>query len=183
MDIEKPLPKKGFVYGMTLIIFAILMLLSLLFYLTQHDTVKTISLVLFVITFVFGSVYVYLRLTSSTVRFRRKLQEVKSVIYKSSLDKLKQHYHEIHDLYLKVPHHKKKHFHFHLDMLREKLEDMLVAEKQLQHLAKKITKVPMKEKEAIFDEFNSHYKKLPEEAKKKYYHLLVYVRSHLEHGQ
>ena len=183
MDIEKPIPKKGFVYGMTLIIFAILLLLSLLFYMTQYDTIKLVSLVLFVVTFVIGTVYIYLRLTSTTVRLRRKLQEVKPIINKSSLEKLKQHYHEIYNLYLKVPNRKKKHFHFHLDMLREKLEEMFVAEKQLHLLAERITKETMEKKLSLFQEFNNHYKKLPEEAKRKYYHLLVYVRSHLEHGK
>ena len=77
---------------MTLLIIIILLVLLFLFYLTQHDTVKTFSLVLFIVVFAVGAAYVYVRITSSKVKLARRLESMGKHLIHGDLDFLKKEY-------------------------------------------------------------------------------------------
>lgn len=175
---EKPLPKKGVVYGMTLLIIVILLALLGLFYLTQHDTIKTFSLVLFVIVFILGSVYVYVRLTSKKVRMHRHLQDFEKQLLDGDLEYLKKKYQLMHNHYLKLKEKHREQFFHAVENVHRKLEEMMVAEHKLQQLVDVKHKDTKKQHKVVL-EMHEHFNKLPKKTQEKYHHVLVYAKKQL----
>lgn len=177
------LPKKGVVYSMTIFLILIVFLLAILFVITSSSKIKTFTFVLGFIIIIFGSVYIYTTLTSVHIRFRRKLHSVRKLLRYSSIKQIKKEYAVVHRLYGKLSSKHKRKFESPLHSIHEKIEEMIVAEKKIQELAQDISNHTLKKQKELFHELNDLYKKLPEETKEKYYHVLIYLRRHLEHGK
>ena len=163
---------------MTLLIIIILLVLLFLFYLTQHDTVKTFSLVLFIVVFAVGAAYVYVRITSSKVKLARRLESMGKHLIHGDLDFLKKEYKRIHNAYLKLPDKHKEHFFQSVENIHRKIEHFMVAEHKLQELVS-VKHKDKKKQHKVLLEMHEHFNKLPKKAQEKYHHLLVYAKKQL----
>ena len=176
------LQKKGVVYAMTIFMLITLAMLAVLFFVTQRGPVKTFSFVLFIIVLIVGLVYIYMQLTSVETKMRRKLKYVKKLVGKVSIDFMKHHYNQLHQIYSKLPERHKPHYGRQVNKIHQELETMLVAEKKIQALMAEAGDKTIEEQKEMFHTLHKLYRQLPESTKEKYYHFLVYVRKKLEHG-
>ncbi len=163
---------------MTLLIIIVLLVLLFLFYLTQHDTVKTFSLVLFIVVFAVGSAYIYVRITSKKVKLARKVEAMEKHLVHADLAFLKKEYKKIHNHYLKLPEKHKEHFFQSIENIHRKIEHFMVAEHKLQELVS-VKHKDKKKQHKILLEMHELFNKLPKKAQEKYHHLLVYAKKQL----
>ena len=145
--------------------------------LARNATLASIAALL-----VFGGVYASWYLTSPRNRIKRKLRKIHPMLGQESHDILKTGYLEIYHLYLKLSEGHKQNYYSKVTKLREKLEDQLKAEKQVQELLEN-RKGDIKEQKEQYLEAYQEYQKLPEKVKKKYYPELVHFRDQLERGK
>jgi parallel beta-helix repeat protein len=145
--------------------------------LARNATLASIAALL-----VFGGVYASWYLASPRNRIKRKLRKIHPMLGQESHDILKTGYLEIYHLYLKLSEGHKQNYYSKVTKLREKLEDQLKAEKQIQELLEN-RKGDIKEQKEQYLEAYKEYQKLSEKVKKKYYPDLVHFRDQLERGK
>jgi parallel beta-helix repeat protein len=146
------------------------------------DVAKTATFASIAALLIFGGVYASWYLTSSRNRIKRKLRKIAPLLGQESHSVLKTGYLDIYHLYLKLSEGHKQNYYSKVTKLREKLEDQLKAEKQVQELLEN-RKGDIKEQKETYMLAYKQYQKLPEKVKQKYYSDLIHFRDQLERGK
>ncbi len=115
-------------------------------------------------------------------RLRRMLKKTSSQLETEPTDIVKAHYLKIYDLYMKLPEKKKQNFYSRVNALRERLEEQLQAEKELERLLAKSDKGSIADQKKIYLSLFAKYEKLPRSVQHQYYPQIVQLRDRLERG-
>ena len=116
-------------------------------------------------------------------RLRKKLEAINSVTQGEDLEKMKETYKDIYDLYMKVSEKYKRNFYAKIMEIRERIERKLKASKKLEILVKNIGKGTIKQQETNYNELYKVYQRLPDAMKKKYYHHIIHAKELLGKGK
>ena len=109
-------------------------------------------------------------------KLRRKLDSINSIAQGESLEKMKEAYKEIYNLYMKVSEKYKRNFYAKVVEIRERIERKLKACKKVEILVENIGKGTIKQQEKNYNELHAIYQRLPEQMKKNYYHHIVHAK-------
>ena len=160
---------------------------AVIYLLLQPDTEQNPSLriVLFsVITVAIAALIWYIVWEFSTAnRLRKMLKKITPMIESESMDKVKEKYLKIYDLYMKLSEKKKPNFYARINSIRERVEELLQKEKELERLLQDTEKGSIEEQKEIYLKLYAIYEKLPKKIQNQYYPLVVQLRDRLERGK
>ncbi len=133
-------------------------------------------------TLIIGLTVIFWDFFSPANRLRRKIHKISLQLNHQSLDWLKNNYLDAYDLYLNLPEKKKTYFYPQLMELREKIENCISCEKEVEWHFHDVDEKNLAEQKEIYEKIYDHYQQLPEKVQQKYYAQLVQLRDHLERG-
>lgn len=116
-------------------------------------------------------------------RLRRTLNEINSVTKGESLEKMKQAYEEIYDLYMGVSERHKRNFYTEVTEVRERIERKMRTVKKLEILVSNIGKGTIEQQKKNYEELHKIYTRLPDPMKNQYYNHLIHAKKLLEQGE
>jgi len=159
-----------------------LLLLGLLYFLVNDETLKLIILILSVVVLFLGIIVFYVTKTSLQRKLHKQIQKLMSNFNISSLDILKQNYMDVYYNYMKLSEHKKQNFYASVTKLREDLEDKLKAQKKLELLLEEATVGTIEEQKKKYTEIEKFFQQLPSVDKEKYSSTLQHIKEKIEKG-
>lgn len=120
---------------------------------------------------------------SAANRLRRKLKKIVPMVDSEPLENVKKMYLKIYNLYMKLSEKKKQNFYARVNSLREKIEENLQREKELQRLLQDTEKGSISEQKKKYLDIFAIYEKLPQKIQNQYYPQVVQLRDRLERGK
>ncbi|HLC81376.1 MAG TPA: hypothetical protein VJH68_01850 [Candidatus Nanoarchaeia archaeon] len=154
--------------------------LIILYYAISDQRLKIGYLSLALALAVMALIILYVHFFSSSSRLRKKLQLVPSITQGESIEKMKQYYQEIYNLYTRLAERHKPNFYANITEIRERIERKLKADKKMELLVLNIGKGSLADQNSNYREMFELYRRLPEAVKQKYYAHLVHARKLLE---
>jgi hypothetical protein len=127
--------------------------------------------------------FIFSLLTDMPGKLGSKLKEMHTLLAHESADDLGEEYMEIYSLYESLSLRKQRDFSPAMNNLRERIEQQLLAEKEIEDLLMKVKKSTLKQKKKCYDLINEHYKVLPRKVQHHYYTQMVHLRHELEGGR
>ncbi len=169
--------------ALTFLILAMIIsgLAGLYFFLDSKDARLGIMIAA-VMVIVAGMVMLIFQLTHGASALRKKLDEVTPWLSEGPVESLKEKYMQIYGLYLKVSEGEKRNFYARVVDLREKIEEMLQAEKQVEERLAKSGEGSLAEKKKGYEVMHAFYQKLPKKAQEQFYPQVVNWKEELEKG-
>jgi len=175
--------KKGLTSILIILFTLILAALIALYFITEAEETKKIAIFAFIAIFVMTLILIYLHVGFSARLMRRNLKKIEEQVAEGSLEELKETYLKLYKVYLKLSEKKKQNFYGKLAQIREKVEDMLRAEKKIQKMLDEVTEhKDITKKRPLYDQMQSEFKKLPSKTQEKYFPHLNQLKEDLETG-
>ncbi len=164
---------KGFLFFLT----AALLLLGLLgYFLLSEQLLKILSLALIGLAVVLLIVLFFSGSRSS--RMRKLLQEMEHRLLQESAEDLKSIYLDAYNTYVKLSEKEKTNFYGRLMKIRERLEESMKAENDLQELLGQETgqETASGKKKELYEKAHALYQKLPQRVQQAYYPQLMELK-------
>ncbi|MBU0469927.1 MAG: right-handed parallel beta-helix repeat-containing protein [Nanoarchaeota archaeon] len=149
---------------------------------TKPGPIRTITLSSLALLVALGGIYIYWQLGYAPNRLRRKLKKLSVEVDEEYYDLLKKDYLGIYNLYLKVSEKKKQNFFSQVTRIREKIEENLKAEKEIEKMLERADEGNLEERKKNYLKIYKDYQKLPEKVRQRYYAHIVQLRDRLERG-
>jgi flagellar basal body-associated protein FliL len=115
-------------------------------------------------------------------RLRRLLKKIEPMVDIEATEEVKSLYLRIYDLYMKLSEKKKQNFYAKVNSLRERLEEHLQNEKEIERLLKTTEKGSIDDQKKKYFKIYAIYEKLPRKVQNQYYPQVVQLRDRLERG-
>ncbi len=173
--------KKKKLFALSLFIFLLIItILSMLYFMAESSTGRIIILILLVIMAVLGLGDVIWYCISPERSLSQKLQRFSSLLSQEPIDVLKGRYLELYNLYLRLPANQKRIFYAEINTIREKIEEQMQAEKNIEKLLQESSSGNISQRQKKYEEIKSALQKLSLETRRKYQSQLAYVQEGLE---
>lgn len=175
--------KRGTLNVLIGIFVVILVILLIVFFISESEAIKVLAFSLFLFIFFAGGIYFLLHFISVVPKLKKRLREVDTLSRDGSVDELKSVYMEVYHLYMKASEGHKRNFYTKVNHLREKIEEMLRAEKKIEGLLEKAKTGSIGEQRKHYEELQVASRTLPRKTQEKYYSQIVHLRESLENGK
>ncbi len=119
---------------------------------------------------------------SAANRLRRALKKMAPLIDSEPSEAVKNSYLQIYNLYLKLSEKRKRNFYTRVNSLRERIEEHLKNEKEIERLFQEADKGGIAEQKKTYLKMYKAYEKLPQKVQHQYYPRIVQLRDRLERG-
>jgi|SRR3989344_977663 len=142
------------------------------------------TILLFIIALTVAALLWYLAWEFSAAnRLRRMLKKIDPLVDSEPMDDVKRLYLKIYASYMKLSEKKKQNFYAKVNSLREKIEEHLQKEKELERLLQDAEEGSIEERKKKYLELFAIYEKLPKRVQNRYYPQVVQLRDRLERGK
>jgi hypothetical protein len=122
-------------------------------------------------------------LTSLSGRVKDELVEMHTLLNSESIDELGEKYLQLCSAFSSLPLQKQDLFAPAMNELRMRIEDQILAEKEIEEFLPRASKGSIKQRHTYYEKINKAYKVLPHKVQREYYHHIVHLRHELEGGR
>lgn len=151
------------------------------FLFTESDKLRAWSIISFTLFFIL-TVQNHFYLVRRPRKLEKILQELGSAINNRSLLDLKCSYAKLHDQYSKLSAKHKDKYRSSINEIREGIERKMRAGKKIEELLQNMPESNLKAKQQKYEQALEIYQRLPGEAQKEYYALIMQAKEGLERG-
>ncbi|MBI2669364.1 hypothetical protein HYX14_05995 [Candidatus Woesearchaeota archaeon] len=161
---------------------AVLVLSAVLYFTLKSELQRLILLVVFIMAILFSGFLIGYEFLTRASKLRRKVRRIEKLIQEESLEVIRKLYGEMYDLYLNLPDRHKANFYARLLRIRERIEEQLQAEKQVQMLLSRAGMGTLSAQKKILEELNQYAQKLSKKVQQKYSADILRFKEKLEKG-
>lgn len=159
-----------------------LLLLGILYFLIDDETIQLIILVLSLVILIIGLFIYSLSASSLKRKIRKQLSKIMFNLDAFSIDTLKENYLDIYRSYMKLSEKNKQNFYTSVNKLRQEIEEKLKAQKKLELLIDQASVGSFEEQKQTLENITKLYQQLPHPDQEQYSAQIQHLKEKLEKG-